>query len=121
MGEIISSVTRVTDIMVEIASASDEQSKGIGQVGQVVTEMDRVTQQNSALVEESAAAEAALEQQVIGLNQAVAVFQLPATGGRSRIASATVDTTTRPVLLPTASADSKKKAGAVASDNWETF
>lgn len=70
MGEILSTVTRVTDIMGEIASASDEQSKGIGQVGQAVTEMDRVTQQNSALVEESAAAAAALEQQVIGLKQA---------------------------------------------------
>lgn len=124
MGEILSSVTRVTDIMGEIASASDEQSNGIGQVEQAVTEMDRVTQQNAALVEESAAAAAALEQQVIGLNQAVAVFQLPATGGRSRIAStanAPVEVTTRPALLATASAGSKKKTEAGASDNWETF
>ncbi len=61
MAEIVSAVTRVTDIMGEIASASDEQSRGIDQVGLAVAEMDRVTQQNAALVEESAAAAAALE------------------------------------------------------------
>ncbi|MEN1695713.1 methyl-accepting chemotaxis protein, partial [Pseudomonas aeruginosa] len=60
MAEIVSAVTRVTDIMGEIASASDEQSRGIDQVGLAVAEMDRVTQQNAALVEESAAAAAAL-------------------------------------------------------------
>lgn len=54
MSDIVSAVTRVTDIMGEIASASDEQSRGIDQVGQAVTEMDRVTQQNASLVEESA-------------------------------------------------------------------
>ncbi|MEG1214747.1 MAG: methyl-accepting chemotaxis protein, partial [Leclercia sp.] len=53
MAEIVSAVTRVTDIMGEIASASDEQSRGIDQVGQAVAEMDRVTQQNASLVEES--------------------------------------------------------------------
>lgn len=124
MGEILSSVTRVTDIMGEIASASDEQSKGIGQVGLAVTEMDRVTQQNSALVEESAAAAAALEQQVMGLNQAVAVFQLPVQGARPLAAStetARVENAARPALLPTASVGSKKIAGAATSDNWETF
>ena len=62
MGEIVNAVTRVTDIMGEIASASDEQSRGIDQVGLAVAEMDRVTQQNAALVEESAAAAAALEE-----------------------------------------------------------
>jgi methyl-accepting chemotaxis protein-1 (serine sensor receptor) len=59
MGEIVNAVTRVTDIMGEIASASDEQSRGIDQVGLAVAEMDRVTQQNASLVEESAAAAAA--------------------------------------------------------------
>lgn len=62
MGEIVNAVTRVTDIMGEIASASDEQSRGIDQVGLAVAEMDRVTQQNASLVEESAAAAAALEE-----------------------------------------------------------
>ncbi|SUB16340.1 Aspartate chemoreceptor protein [Pantoea agglomerans] len=49
MSNIVSAVTRVTDIMGEIASASDEQSRGIDQVGLAVTEMDRVTQQNASL------------------------------------------------------------------------
>ncbi|CBG89984.1 methyl-accepting chemotaxis protein [Citrobacter rodentium] len=76
MSEIVSAVTRVTDIMGEIASASDEQSRGIDQVGQAVAEMDRVTQQNAALVEESASAAAALEEQAARLNQTVAIFKV---------------------------------------------
>lgn len=76
MNEIVSAVTRVTDIMGEIASASDEQSRGIDQVGQAVAEMDRVTQQNASLVEESASAAAALEEQAARLNQTVAVFKV---------------------------------------------
>jgi methyl-accepting chemotaxis protein-1 (serine sensor receptor) len=76
MGEIVNAVTRVTDIMGEIASASDEQSRGIDQVGLAVAEMDRVTQQNASLVEESAAAAAALEEQASRLTQAVAVFRI---------------------------------------------
>ncbi len=70
------SVTRVTDIMGEIASASDEQSRGIEQVTQAVTQMDQVTQQNAAPVVESASAAAALEEQAITLADAVAVFRL---------------------------------------------
>ncbi|ECR8415387.1 methyl-accepting chemotaxis citrate transducer [Salmonella enterica] len=76
MKEIVTAVTRVTDIMGEIASASDEQSKGIEQVAQAVSEMDSVTQQNASLVEESAAAAAALEDQANELRQAVAVFRI---------------------------------------------
>ena len=76
MAEIVSAVSRVTDIMGEIASASDEQSRGIEQVGQAVAEMDRVTQQNASLVEESASAAAALEEQAARLNQTVAVFKV---------------------------------------------
>ncbi len=76
MQDIVRSVTRVTDIMGEIASASDEQSRGIEQVTQAVTQMDQVTQQNAALVEESASATTALEEQAITLADAVAVFRL---------------------------------------------
>lgn len=76
MKEIVNAVTRVTDIMGEIASASDEQSKGIEQVAQAVSEMDSVTQQNASLVEESAAAAAALEDQANELRQAVAAFHI---------------------------------------------
>ncbi|MGP6467475.1 methyl-accepting chemotaxis protein [Pantoea agglomerans] len=76
MTEIVSSVIRVTDIMGEIASASDEQSRGIEQVGIAVNEMDSVTQQNAALVEESAAAASALEEQARTLIRSVSAFQL---------------------------------------------
>ncbi len=76
MSTIVQAVTNVTDIMGEIASASDEQSRGIGQIGQAVAEMDGVTQQNASLVQESAAAAASLEEQARQLTQAVAVFNL---------------------------------------------
>lgn len=79
MTNIVNAVTRVTDIMGEIASASDEQSRGIDQVAQAVSEMDRVTQQNASLVQESAAAAAALEEQASRLTQAVSAFRLAAS------------------------------------------
>jgi methyl-accepting chemotaxis protein I, serine sensor receptor len=76
MIEIINAVQRVTDIMGEIAAASEEQSKGIDQVARAVTQMDEVTQQNAALVEEAAAAAQSLEDQAGKLRAAVGVFQL---------------------------------------------
>lgn len=78
MTNIVNAVTRVTDIMGEIASASDEQSRGIDQVALAVSEMDRVTQQNASLVQESAAAAAALEEQASRLTMAVSAFRLTA-------------------------------------------
>ncbi|EFK3449294.1 TPA: methyl-accepting chemotaxis protein [Escherichia coli] len=110
MAEIVSAVTRVTDIMGEIASASDEQSRGIEQVGLAVAEMDRVTQQNAALVEESAAAAAALEEQASRLTEAVAVFRIQQ---QQRETSAVVKTVTP--------ATPRKMAVADSSENWETF
>ena len=77
MGEIVGSIRRVSDIVAEITSASLEQSSGISQVGDAVSQMDQVTQQNAALVEESAAAAASLKGQAQQLVQAVAVFKLP--------------------------------------------
>ena len=76
MSDIVSAVTRVTDIMGEIASASDEQSRGIDQVGLAVTEMDRVTQQNAALVEQVSAAAQAMEEQSVQLEEVVKAFKL---------------------------------------------
>ncbi|MDB5783851.1 methyl-accepting chemotaxis protein [Caballeronia mineralivorans] len=76
MNEIIGAVQRVTDIMGEIAAASEEQSSGIEQVARAVTQMDEVTQQNAALVEEAAAAAQSLEDQAAKLREAVAVFHL---------------------------------------------
>ncbi|HEY9064121.1 MAG TPA: methyl-accepting chemotaxis protein [Burkholderiaceae bacterium] len=77
MSEIVGSIRRVSDIVAEITSASVEQSSGISQVGDAVSQMDQVTQQNAALVEESAAAAASLKGQARQLVQAVAVFKLP--------------------------------------------
>ena len=68
--------------MVEISSAGHEQSAGIEQINQAVTEMDTVTQQNAALVEEAAAATGALEQQAAQLAEVVSVFKLD-TGARN--------------------------------------
>lgn len=76
MNEITRSVQRVRDIMGEIAAASIEQGKGIGQVSQAVVQMDSVTQQNAALVEQAAAAASSLEAQADGLRSSVARFRL---------------------------------------------
>ncbi len=78
MGEIVSSVRRVNEILDEISNASREQSAGIEQVNRAVVEMDQVTQQNAALVEEAAAAAHSLKDQVDGLREAIGSFHLPA-------------------------------------------
>ncbi len=113
MGEIVNAVTRVTDIMGEIASASDEQSRGIDQVGLAVAEMDRVTQQNASLVEESAAAAAALEEQASRLTQAVAVF---------RIQQGQANAEREPASAAAPAPTTLRKAAVTDSgENWETF
>jgi len=92
MGEIVSAIKRVSDIVGEISSASVEQSSGVTQVGQAVNQMDQVTQQNAALVEESAAAAESLKQQAEQLVHAVAVFKL----GQGEIGAAAPKAATRP-------------------------
>ncbi|HBI07541.1 MAG TPA: methyl-accepting chemotaxis protein II, partial [Erwinia persicina] len=118
MKDIVSAVTRVTDIMGEIASASDEQSRGIDQVGTAVNEMDRVTQQNASLVEESASAAASLEDQASRLTQAVAVFRI-----RKENVIAAVNNNRAQVspLLSPPSAARKALPASKSDDNWETF
>ena len=76
MKEIVASVQRVGDIIGEITAAASEQSAGIGQVNQSVGEIDRMTQQNAALVEESAAAAESLREQAARLSQVVQQFRL---------------------------------------------
>jgi methyl-accepting chemotaxis protein len=76
MTEVVGSIRRVTDIMGEISAASNEQSLGVSQIGEAVTQMDQVTQQNAALVEEMAAAASSLKSQAQDLVQTVSVFKL---------------------------------------------
>jgi hypothetical protein len=76
MAEIVSSVQRVTDIIAEVAAAAGEQSHGLGLVNRAVTELDRMTQQNAALVEESAAAAESLKDQARALAESVSVFRI---------------------------------------------
>jgi methyl-accepting chemotaxis protein len=78
MSEIVGSVQRVSDIIGEITAASSEQSGGIGQVNVAVTQLDQMTQQNAALVEESAAAAESLKDQANRLTQAIRVFRIDA-------------------------------------------
>ncbi|EPG7942757.1 MULTISPECIES: methyl-accepting chemotaxis protein II [Enterobacter] len=116
MNDIVNAVTRVTDIMGEIASASDEQSRGIDQVALAVSEMDRVTQQNAALVQESAAAAAALEDQASRLKMAVSAFRLTSkTTNTVSSRSAYSEATPAPVTTPT------RAAVTGQDENWETF
>ncbi len=86
MQEIVQSIQRVTDIASEISSASNEQSVGVARVSDAVRKMDQATQQNSALVEESAAAAAGLRQQAQQMVQAVSVFKLLAQAGHAQAA-----------------------------------
>ena len=76
MGEVVASIRRVTDLVGEISVANAEQHSGVAQVAQAVSRMDRATQQNAALVEQSAAAAASLKVEADQLVQAVAVFKL---------------------------------------------
>ena len=76
MEDVVAQVQKVAGLIGEITSASDEQSRGIGQIGDAVNQLDQVTQQNAALVEESAAAAESLKHQAAALAETVAVFKL---------------------------------------------
>ena len=76
MQEVVTSIRRVTDLMGEISAASHEQSQGVAQVGEAITQMDQVTQQNAALVEEMSAAAASLQSQAEEMVHSVATFRL---------------------------------------------
>ena len=137
MEEIVASVKRVTDIMAEIAAASVEQTSGIEQVNGAITQMDEVTQQNAALVEEAAAAAESLEEQAQVLSGAVAVFKVSDSGASDRKAAVERRAPDRPknvARLPAAPAsrvkDDSRKAtvqrskvvgGNAAESEWEDF
>jgi methyl-accepting chemotaxis protein len=83
----VESVNKVADIVTEIANASGEQSTGLEQVNQALTQMDEVTQQNSALVEENTATAKTLAQQSQAMSERIAFFRLDAGDGRAVAAS----------------------------------
>jgi hypothetical protein len=142
MGEIVENVVRVRDIIGEIASSSSEQAEGVNQINASVSNLDQMTQQNAALVEESSAAATAMSDQAQRLSQVVAVFNVgaavakapalyspaaqPARATPRKVAAA------RPVspprLAPTAAMRGPDKAPAPAprvagkaEDEWESF
>jgi methyl-accepting chemotaxis protein len=140
MDEVVASIKRVTDIVGEISSASVEQSSGVGQVGEAIGQMDQVTQQNAALVEESAAAAESLKGQAGALVQAVSVFKLahgeqsaaPAAnaswGGADRRGLARAKNVTRPAFgtkkaeVRKAEADlAPARTGTDDSGEWASF
>jgi len=142
MGEIVTSIKRVSDIVAEITSASVEQSSGVKQVGDAVGQMDQATQQNAALVEESAAAAESLKGQAQQLVQIVAVFKLsrPAAGAtlstrvpapahtkpHSSPAHKTAPPRAAPKAgpapkAPTSSPAPANKLDKGASEDWESF
>ncbi|MEN5423390.1 methyl-accepting chemotaxis protein [Comamonas aquatica] len=142
MQEIVASVRRVTDLIGEITAAANEQRDGFGQVNQAVSNLDQMTQQNAALVEESSAAAKAMHEQAQRLMQTMAVFQVgalttagqamtapPATStpvpqvvARAPVATApTVRAPAAPKVVVAPRAVASAKPAASPDDDWETF
>lgn len=136
MNEIVVAIKRVTDIMAEIAAASAEQSTGIEEVNAAVTQMDEMTQQNAALVEEAAASAESLQSQANLLAQSVAAFRFDHSGGGSPLLAAPAAHHSahggRPLAAPKAAAKPaakgnlpakpvRKPAARPAEDEWEEF
>ena len=117
MGDIVGSVKRVTDIIGEITSASQEQTAGIEQINQAVAQMDEVTQQNAALVEEAAAAAQSLQEQATSLSQMVSVFQV--SGGAAAVPK-NMAGIARPAYRPAPKALGNSGKSGSAND-WEEF
>jgi methyl-accepting chemotaxis protein len=139
MEEIVSSVKRVADIMAEITAASMEQSSGIEQVNDAITQMDQVTQQNAALVEEAAAAAESMKDQAKRLSQTVSEFLLTQgeareqAAGQSREQAADEDNwpqverriarapNVERLRVPMTVGSQRKVAAAGGDDEWEEF
>ena len=118
MGQVVESVQRVTDIVADISSAAQEQSTGIGEVNHAITQMDQVTQQNAALVEEAAAAANALQDQSARLAELVSIFKLDGTTQRNvRHAAARVQVAVKPAVAKL----STPVKSAKQDSEWETF
>jgi methyl-accepting chemotaxis protein len=121
MDEVVTSVQRVTDIVAEISSASREQEGGITQINQAITEMDSVTQQNAALVEEAAGAAGSLQEQADRLAQMAAVFKVEMPAAAAAPRKAVVAKAAPAQRLPIVAAKPKAAAKAAVAEEWETF
>jgi methyl-accepting chemotaxis protein len=140
MNEVVASIKQVTDIVGEISAATQEQNDGIAQVHQSITQMDETTQQNSALVEQTAAAAQTLRDQADALEQVVSAFTIgapqasyapparptrPAARGSAVAAlpkTARPKTAAKPAPKPLAAAPKQKTtAAATSSGEWEEF
>jgi methyl-accepting chemotaxis protein len=115
MNEIVASVQRVSDIIAEISAAAREQSSGIGQVNTAVNDLDRMTQQNAALVEQSAAAAESLKEQAKRLAEVVATFKLGGTTAATPTASTTAVTPTVAPKAPPVATMAAPKTPAFAA------
>lgn len=130
MQEVVDSVKRVSDIISEITAAGDEQNTGVNQISQAISQMDSVTQQNSALVEEAAAAAASMQEQAGKLLDVVSVFQLKqshdhTSNGASKpmprkAAAKSSNKASKVITAPKLKARPALAAKA-ESDDWESF
>jgi methyl-accepting chemotaxis protein len=127
LAEIVDGVKKVTDIVAEIAAASQEQSAGIDQVNNAVSQMDEMTQQNAALVEEAAAAARAMQEQAAELRAQMSFFQMPgsaAPASPSKVRAQAVTAETEAVFAAVRSkvaAPSNNKAVAEPVTEWAEF
>ncbi|WP_152218963.1 methyl-accepting chemotaxis protein [Pseudomonas sp. SCB32] len=122
MSDIVVAIKRVTDIMAEIAAASAEQSSGIEEVNGAVSQMDEMTQQNAALVEEAAASAEALQEQAGMLNQSVSVFKLDTSATVVPLAVARPARAEAPAHTSRASRGVAKAVRAKGKEeDWEEF
>ncbi len=135
MTEVVDTVRSVTDIVSEISAASAEQSTGIDEINRAITQMDEVTQQNAALVEEAAAASQSLQEQASNLASVVGAFKL--AQGQANAAQHSTPVRHAPAAKPPAArkaaplklvtqrdpgpASSKASASAGAGGDWEEF
>jgi methyl-accepting chemotaxis protein len=127
MEKVVTSIKRVNDIMSEIAAASAEQATGIDEVGKAITQMDEVTQQNAALVEEAAAAAESLQSQAVQLTDRVASFKMEdslqehqhTAAPRKSLSAPTPKATKTKRRAPVA--QRKIKTALPQEDEWENF
>ncbi|NML59721.1 HAMP domain-containing protein [Massilia sp. RP-1-19] len=138
MDLVVTSIRQVADIMGEITAATAEQSHGIEEINQAITQMDEMTQQNAALVEQAAAAAESMQEQSLRLAEAVSIFKLNGDDRRAlraapapvrsapapaaRVAAPVRKAVAPPRVEPSVKAAPKKvAAAAVAGDDWEEF